>query len=168
MDCNYRRLKNYNDTPKESFELNSGYIDIYYNPLGKNYYAKMSDITSTLILYTKNTTKSKAAVIDYTKDKELPLGESAIIPADNRFSFLLDKIPMGKNITSIDIFIRTNEGLWSPVGAHLQQKYIGYDQATNMLHIGKVNIQLSSIFPLEGGAVDPPKDVPVIRIIVTW
>ena len=168
MDCNYRHLKNYNDTPKESFELNSGYIDIYYNPLGRNYYAKMSDVASTLITYTRSANRSRGAVIDYTRDKELPLGDSAIIPTDNRFSFFLDKIPVNKNITSIDIFIRTNEGLWSPVGVHLQQKYIGYDQTTNMLHIGKMHINTSSIFPLEGGAVDPPKDVPVIRIIVTW
>jgi hypothetical protein len=168
MDCNYRRLKNYNDTPKESFELNSGYIDIYYNPLGKNYYAKMSDIASTLITYLKQTSKSEGGIITYTRDKELPVGDSAIVPTDNRFSFLLDKIPEKKTITSIDVFIRTNEGLWAPIGTHLQQKYIGYDQNTNMLHIGKVNMNTSMIFPLEGGVSQPPQNVPVIRIIVTW
>ena len=159
-------MKDYNSVPKESFELNSGFIDIIKEKT--LYVASKSDISSTLITYIKpSTSRSIGGVVKYEKDKELPIGPTAVIPSDNRFSFFMDKLPENKDITSIDVFLKTTDGYWAPIGQHLQQQVIMYDPSTRMLHLNKLNNALTTVFPLQGlsNILD---GTPVIRLIITW
>lgn len=184
-DSNYVSLKNYNSSKKESFEFNSGIIDIGKGSAFNTLKVTNSNISTSVLTWDSDEAAKTAAVAAakasggfagmaksmqlsvkpfYRQRSEIAHGSD--IPTVGRFSVRLNKVPVKTELTSVEIFTKNIDGFWAPNSNPFNFQFISYDSSTQLLHIGYLNTDLQNIvFKLQNLSA---ADGGLIRIVVTW
>jgi hypothetical protein len=184
-DSNYVSLKNYNSSKKESFEINSGFIDIGKGSAPSTLKVTSSDISRSVLTWESDDAAKQAAIAAakatggvqgavrtmqvslkpfYRQRGEIAHGSD--IPTVGRFSVRLDKVPLNTELTSVEVFTKNIDGFWAPNSNPFNFQFISYDSSTQLLHIGYLATDLQTIvFKLQNLSA---ADGGLIRIVVTW
>jgi len=184
-DSNYVSLRNYNTIKKESFEINSGFIDIGKGSAPATLKVTNSNISTSVLTWDSDDAAKTAAIAQakttggvmgmaqsmqlafkpfYKQRAVLPHGTD--IPTVGRFSVKLDKVPPKTELISVEVFTKNIDGFWAPNSNPFNFQFISYDSTNQLLNIGYLATDLQTIvFKLQNLSA---ADGALIRIFVTW
>lgn len=186
-DSNYVSLRNYNTIKKESFEINSGFIDIGKGSATSTLKVTNSNISSSVLTWDSDDAAKTAAIaaakatggiVGMAKSMQLAfkpfykqrgeIAHGSDIPVVGRFSVRLDKVPVKTELLSVEVFTKNIDGLWAPNSNPFNFQFISYDSSTQLLNVGYLATDLQTIvFKLQNlSAADATGAL--IRIVVTW